>query len=268
MNRFLLLVAFAVAAGSARSQTAPVASFDPEMTVRAAADAAGKLKLMSQVPAAAATAGETPGMGSYSDGYRMGMLSKFSVKGWFNKSGEGELLLGQDSSIAYRGSGDSKTMINPWRFSSDEAKAARINSFAGQYVVVHYHQAMLKNPLERSTAYELMEISPVEAAKPKEACTADAAGANSEGFRVARVVKASTKGAANKSYEIMVQVGGTGNEFHDMSVSNDAMYECALRWLKSGGKAKIWYKQSFLFNPLNRSTGYDILKIEPMPSLD
>lgn len=108
----------------------------------------------------------------------------------------------------------------------------------------------------------------MEAAKPKEACTANAAGANSEGFRMARVVKASTKGVANKSYELMVQVGGTGNEFHDMSVSSDAMYECALRWLKSGGKAKIWYKQSFLFNPLNRSTGYDILKIEPMPSLD
>lgn len=267
MNKFLLLAAFSILAASAYAQPAPDASFDPNTAVRGAADAARKLKLMSQVPPAPAAEG--PGMGSYSDGYRMGMLSKFSVKGWVNKSGEGELLLGQDSSIAYRGTGDSRKMINPWRFSSDKEKAAAITALAGQYVVVRYHQVVMKNPLERSTDYELMDISPVEtASKPKEACTADVAGANSEGFRVARVVKASTKGVANKSYEIMVQVGGAGNEFHDMSVSSEAMYECALRWLKSGGKAKIWYKQSFLFNPLNRSTGYDIVKIEPMPSLD
>ena len=166
--------------------------------------------------------------------------------------------------------GDDKKQINPWEFSSDAALAPKVIPFRGQYVVIKYRQYMLNNPMKRDTDYELLEITAVDgASKPKTACeNAAAAGKNSAGFRVARIVKASLKGNVNKSYELKVQMGGSGNEFYDMSVSDPAMYECALKWLKSGGKATIWYKQSFLFNPLTRNTGYDIVKIEPLPSLD
>lgn len=218
---------------------------------------------------AQAAPSNAPGAGDYSEGYRMGLMSKFSVKGLINKSGEGELLLGQDSSIAYRGSGDSRTQINPWKFSADPAKAGAAEAHAGEYVVIKYHQSTFRNPLTRSTSYELMELARVDtSSKPKTVCEADGRGSRSEGFRVARIVKASSKGVATKSYEVTLQVGGTGNEFLDMGAPTEAMYECVVRWLKSGGKAKVWYSQSFFHNPLTRSTSYDIVKIEPLPSLD
>jgi len=225
---------------------------------------------MQRVAFAQNAAPPKSGLGDYSDGYRMGLLSKYSLKGWVKKSGEGEMLMGQDSLVAYEGTGKDQKMINPWEFSSDPSMAPKILPFAGQYVVIKYHQYIQGNPFTRDTDYDAVEISAVDtASKPKQACANDAAaGGNSSGFRVARIVKASSKGTINKSFEIKVQMGGAGNEFYDMSVSNEAMFDCALSWLKSGGKAKIFYKQSFLYNPLNRNTGYDILKIEPMPSLD
>lgn len=257
-----VLVAFAASA-SAQVRT----DFDAS----GAADSVRAMRALKTAAAAApAAAGASGGVGDYSEGYRMGMLSKFSVKGWVNKSGEGELLMGADSSVAYEGSGENRKQINPWEFSCDPAKESVVTPFRGQYVVVRYRQYMLNNPLTRDTDYELLEISPVDkAAKPAAACGNPAAGGkNSSGFRVGRIVKASYKGTVNKSYEIKVQMGGSGNEFYDMSVSDPAMYECAVKWLKSGGKATVFYKQSFLFNPLDRNTGYDIVRIEPLPSLD
>ena len=264
-NILAALILVAASSSFVRAQNQTDFSIDPR-----AGDLVAGMKKVSADGAHFRPVADTGGVGDYSDGYRMGLLSKYSVKGWVNKSGEGELLMGQDSSVAYEGTGDSRKMINPWEFSSDSAMASKIMPYAGQYVVIHYHQYMLNNPLKRDTDYEAVEIAPVDtASKPKAACVNDAAaGKNSAGFRMARIVKASFKGLANKSYEIKVQMGGSGNEFYDMSVSNQAMFDCATQWLKSGGKVKIYYTQSFLFNPLNRYTGYDIQKLEPMPSLD
>ncbi|MFA6028421.1 MAG: hypothetical protein WC969_01070 [Elusimicrobiota bacterium] len=252
--------------------------FDPVLDFAAIREGARQLPGIPAGVVGAESAGATaavqpdlngPGVGSYSDGYRMGVLSKFSVKGMFKKSGEGELLLGQDSSVAYDGTGDDRKMINPWAFSSDESQAPDIQKYRGQFVVVKYHQVQIPDFTQRETDYNLVEIAPVDTtAKPKTACESDVKGRDSEGFRVARIVKASYKGLNKKSYEIMLQVGGSGNEFQEMSVSSEEMYQCALSWLKSGGKATVWYRESFFFNPLERNTGYDIAKIEPMPSLD
>ena len=260
MKITLLLAAALVASLPSASR-----AFEPEQDI----DGLVKGIKSSRALAIAEAPADTPGAGDYSDGYRMGLMSKFSVKGLVNKSGEGELLLGQDSSIAYTGSGDSRVQINPWRFSADQSKAAAANALSGEYVVIKYHQSTFRNPLQRNTSYEMVELSRVDtASKPKTVCEAEGRGSSSEGFRVARIVKASSKGVATKSYEVMLQVGGTGNEFVDMGAPTDAMYECVVRWLKSGGKAKVWYTQSFFRNPLTRSTTYDIVKIEPLPSLD
>lgn len=262
--KILLAVLLAVPALS----FAQTADFDAS----AGADAVSAARALKSSALAAAPDPQAGGggLGDYSDGWRMGMLTKYSVKGWVNKSGEGELLMGADSSIAYEGSGDDRKQINPWEFSSAPEKADQVLPFRGQYVVIHYRQYQVNNPLKRDTDYELVDISAVnKAAKPTDACgNAAASGKNSSGFRVGRVVKASYKGTINKSYELKIQMGGSGNEFYDMSVSDPAMFECAVKWLKSGGKATIFYKQSFLYNPLNRNTGYDIQRIEPLPSLD
>ena len=71
---------------------------------------------------------------SYSDGDRSGMLQKFSRKGWFCKTHEGELtILTTPGQLA----------VGPqlWAFTvRDEAVAKQVNAALGHKVVLHYAQ--------------------------------------------------------------------------------------------------------------------------------
>ncbi|MBI4371656.1 MAG: hypothetical protein HY552_05095 [Elusimicrobia bacterium] len=193
-------------------------------------------------------------------------------------SGEGELLLGNDSATAYKEKtvedekGNTKVvkqLINPWKFSADKGRAEEIQALAGQYVFIRYRQHNLKNPLAADTDYEFQEISPVNPEfAPKEACQIDMKGGNSKGFRMARIVKASRKGVAVKSFELMLQVGGAGNQFEEMSVSDEGIYKCAQDWLASGKAVNVWYAQSYIYNPITQGTGYSVWKLEPLASLN
>ncbi|MCX5787545.1 MAG: hypothetical protein NTX64_03390 [Elusimicrobia bacterium] len=207
-----------------------------------------------------------PGFGSFSDGYSMGMLKDFSVRGVFTDSGEGELWLGRESAPAYRGYGKFIRGINPWRFSADPGKASRIAPYRGQYVVIKYHQVGIFNPLKRGTGLELVEIAPVDgAARPQETCQDGVSGQPGD-FQAARVVDAGTSaGQGPISYSIMLQLGDSGKAFRDASVPNDTMFQCALRWLRSGDKARIWYRPSSKRDPLGQDMS-DIWKIEPLPA--
>ena len=78
---------------------------------------------------------------AYSEGYRIGMLSKFSVKGLARKSGEGELMLGNESSLFQWNSGDSTNLINPWLLSvvdSTPELIAKMASMVDNYVIIKY----------------------------------------------------------------------------------------------------------------------------------
>ncbi len=91
-------------------------------------------------------------------------------------------------------------------------------------------------------------------------------GSKSAGERVGRIVKASNKGTVSKSWEIMIQIGNSGNQFKNMSISDDeALYNCAVRYLKAGQKVKIGYDESHVnLNVFGRDTNYDLIKIEPI----
>jgi hypothetical protein len=73
---------------------------------------------------------------TYSDGYREGLLQKFSRKGTIFKTYEGELVL---SSV----SGNNNTVIASEKFYfsvKSDSLAARLDTLQGSPVIVHYHK--------------------------------------------------------------------------------------------------------------------------------
>jgi hypothetical protein len=73
---------------------------------------------------------------TYSDGYRAGLLQKFSRKGTIFKTYEGELIL---SSV----SGNNSAVIASEKFYfsvKSDSLAARMDTLQGRSVIVHYHQ--------------------------------------------------------------------------------------------------------------------------------
>jgi hypothetical protein len=73
---------------------------------------------------------------TYSDGYRAGLLQKFSRKGTIFKTYEGEMIL---SSI--RSSRDIAIASEKFYFSvKDEAVAQKLGQIQGEYIVIHYKE--------------------------------------------------------------------------------------------------------------------------------
>ena len=73
---------------------------------------------------------------TYSDGYRAGLLQKFSRKGTIFKTYEGELVL---SSV----SGNNSTVIASEKFHfsvKSDSLAARMDTLQGRPVIVHYRE--------------------------------------------------------------------------------------------------------------------------------
>jgi hypothetical protein len=73
---------------------------------------------------------------TYSDGYRAGLLQKFSRKGTLFKTYEGELVL---SSV----SGNNSAVIASEKFYFSvisDSLAANLDTLQGRSVIVHYHQ--------------------------------------------------------------------------------------------------------------------------------
>jgi len=214
------------------------------------------------------------GIGVHSTGARMGQLTKFSIKGMtvFTKSGEGQMLMGSESTpLVVKDKDGNDIIINPWYFSSqDKSIRAELDRNIGEYVVLDYKQARIKNP-NVDTEYEITKVSLIGPPLHK-VCTADkfAHGHKSLGKRVGRIVKASSKGTIAKSWEILIQQGNSGNQFKHMSISDDEnLFECAMDYLRAGQKVKITYDESIInMNIFSRDTKYDIVKIEPIKSLN
>lgn len=211
------------------------------------------------------------GLGTFSVGYRVGMITKFSVKGLMSKTGEGQMLMGRESTpyvVTYScGDGDTcRKTINPWYFSMQQQDAHLMQPYAGEYVWTQYNQAQVKSPLY-DTDYLITQIGKIDRVTPVRACVdKTASGAKSEGVRVGRIVKASMKGHMSKTGEIMIQVGNAGNQFKNMSVTKE-MYDCAVTALKSAKKVKVHYAQSWFRNPFASDTTYAVTKIEPIQDI-
>ena len=201
------------------------------------------------------------GVGEYSMGYRMGQLSKFSIKGYVQKSGEGQMLMGKDSNPYSHKVGDKTVRVNPWYFSSESALCPELEKAAGEYIVVEYTQARVANPLAQDTEYTANKVYPVtrKAVEPKEFGVPKPSTLKSDGVRVGRVVKVAHKGTINKTYEVLIQMGDSGNQFKNMSVTSQEMFDYLVKVLKSGKSVKIHYVEHMV-QPFY-DTPYEIYKV-------
>lgn len=212
--------------------------------------------------------------GDYSDGYRMGMLSTFEMDGYvpFFKSGEGQLLLGRDSSplaVEYKTS-DGATVpkeFNPWHFSVSQGKASPFLPLTGSQVWIHYREHRFNLSLLRNTRHEAVEAARVSGGKPTPASmegNKPVLLGRSEGVRTGRIVKASLKGNVIGTWEIVLQVGDAGNHFKPLSIDDRALYEFAVACLKTGSPVRVQYVDKGILKFDFNDTPYEVWKIEAL----
>lgn len=92
---------------------------------------------------------------SVSDGTRSGVVTKFTSKGLFTKSWEGEMVAGGLRA------GANGMVANVWHFSVQDAKLVPIVQAAcesGQTVALKYHQTAGYNPASRDSAYLIVGV--------------------------------------------------------------------------------------------------------------
>lgn len=95
-----------------------------------------------------------------SDGKRVGVLSKFSHKGLFIKSYEGELNMGGVRNNV-NSKGESSVIANVWEFScSNPQMAEKLENLVGKEVVIKYHQSFAG--LQRDTSYDVVSVEEVK----------------------------------------------------------------------------------------------------------
>ena len=95
-----------------------------------------------------------------SDGKRVGVLTKFSYKGVFVKSYEGEMLMGGVRNHT-DSEGHSSMVANVWRFScSNPAVAKQLDDLLGKEVVIRYQQSFAG--ISRETRYDVVSVEEVK----------------------------------------------------------------------------------------------------------
>jgi hypothetical protein len=206
---------------------------------------------------------------AFSEGCRVGQLTKYSVKGLWNKSGEGEMMIGRlGGAFTTPSRGESKgKQLNPWVFSTEEMMKSKMEAHLGQYAVICYEQAQYNTGWSYGTDYLVKTISPVEGKEPNlDNCEVVKPKTlrHDGGTRIGRIAKASQKGRIAKSFEVIVQQGDSGSNFIEMSISDEHMYNCAMLALRSGKQVRIDYVE-YAYS-VKRATNYDIYKISVVNS--
>ena len=215
-------------------------------------------------------------VGTYSEGVRIGVLYKCSLKVkklGVQKSTECELQLGKNSSGGTIFRDGKEVRINPWAFSAEAAQLEQLMSYVGKAVYVHYKQVRAKMMSAYWTDYVLQEIGPLKVSAPQQSAfgadtmRADFAVRRSSGIRVGRIVKASNKGGLLKSVfglksnEVIIQIGGEGSHFIAMSVIDADLFAYAVEWAKTGRLATIHYDDNAATLFSARETQYVIWRI-------
>ena len=92
----------------------------------------------------------------YSDGNRSGVISKFSKKGLFVKSWEGEMPMG-----GVVPNSDGQMVANVFKFTvKDEFLAGKINAKmrSGERAILTYSEWLVSNPFTMGTSYEIVDV--------------------------------------------------------------------------------------------------------------
>ncbi len=204
---------------------------------------------------------------TYSEGCQQGMLTKFSPRGWVFSTGEGEMMMGRDSSVWTVRVGEQDVVRNPRAFSAPVEDVQTYRPLAGRNVVACYRQLYVwLHTMDGDTDYRLTSMNQIDASIPTPECRAGGGVAptrSTGGFRTGLITKASERGRFVGSYEITVQEGSSGNRFHDMSITDKALYDCAMAYLRAGRTVTITYDDAPIRNPLARETSYRVTALRP-----
>ena len=206
-----------------------------------------------------------PDFGTYSEGVRMGNVHEWSQVTEHAYSiistYEGQMYLGNQSTVD-----PTDKNVNPWKFSSSRAVMLKYRKTAlGQYVVIHYRQVLFRlNFWNGDTDYRVISVEPVDPSLAPQSCGTDVthSGFNDSknGPFSGRFVKVSLKGNVFKSNEVMIQKGDSGNGFQPLSITNQAVADCATLFARSGVMADINYEQTrIIVNPTAQDTNYNII---------
>ncbi len=223
-------------------------------------------------------------LNKYSQGYRLGVLSKCVKKQspldptGLTKTFTCQLHMGRESSSTkIYGKAESAATTdhsgykNPWTFnaSANDQVISQVEEHFSKPVVVEYNEYRNKlvagvNPL-RQTNYDMQDVYVIDPKLPSQpSMEVPVRGflTKSHGVRFGRIVKASEKGDFIDSFELIIQVGTGGSTFYTMSITQTQrdLYDYAVEVLKSGKTAKVYYFQDSI--ELLNDTNYTIYKIE------
>ncbi len=100
---------------------------------------------------------------NYSDGIREGELIKFSIKGFSNKSGEGQLQLSQFGLSTKSKASNNNNAGNLWEFSTtDPATYDAFNAAVGHKVRITYRQWFWTPTWRQDTEYNGIKVEIID----------------------------------------------------------------------------------------------------------
>ena len=215
----------------------------------------------------------------YSEGVRVGFLTDVKdpeIKFW--KSYRGQMTLGRNSDTNAKvcmGTGEKRKCesVNPWVFNIPGSLFEKFKNADNKPVAIRYEQTNYFNPIFPRPqgdyfATDVVDLNP--AVRPSGSCTYSGASGIASSARVdGRIVKASYKGRTGLSstWEIIVQVGDSGNDFREFSIRDKDLYKCAVQWALSGQRVRLNYKER-LIDVSFSSTNFDVESISPAPAGD
>ncbi|RTL07760.1 type II secretion system protein [Candidatus Dependentiae bacterium] len=109
------------------------------------------------------------GCSTYSEGSRVGVITKFSLKGVSFKTWEGELLMGGMRNTV-TSEGGSQLTANVWEFTVDKDRKDPVDAIQNamdhnRTVRVVYEEKGFSSPLDGNTRYRVKEVRVVEPEK-------------------------------------------------------------------------------------------------------
>lgn len=235
---------------------------------------------------------------TYSNGYRLGVITKPSYKGIVIKSNEITMQVGQSSGfVAVNRIYDDKDpasniitdkrafdaekheLVSPWMFS---AYGKDLDFLQGpmmmrEFAIVHYIERACKNcgPGMFQDSHYLFVDAFASSGKPfLPASMKVSSGSHnwySDAPRGGRIVKVSHKGKAVKSWEMQLEEGsgyGSSNSFISMTIPDPKLARYAILVMMTGLPVKIHYTQALIgaLRPFS-DTMYDVYGIEFAPGI-
>lgn len=233
----------------------------------------------------------------YEEGYILGALANVTSKGVVIKTLEGEVKMGVNSTHGgilsrdcYESQLEQLTQrletghnsrapneqersqaadvctepLNPWKFSSyNNGLLSKFDNVEGQMIMLFYRSYYLLPLLETSNYFSDIYVINPEALP--EGAVAEASPMAivrnfhyGVGYIEGRIVKAWMNNVVRKAYEIVLQVGPSGDIYHQISVNDKKLFDFAVKAMSTGRYLKVTYYQLYtpFAAPINVVRGY------------